>query len=65
MSVNLRIHFPSGESVRYLNIEDSELVNNSKHIGYVDDDAKVLFNKSIIAGYVITTVKEQKCLENS
>ena len=50
----LKIYFPSGESQVYENVSNSEVVNGNKFIGYITKTEKALFNKNVIAGYVIT-----------
>lgn len=57
--VNLLVHFPSGESVKYSDIKDNELINNSNCIGYIDERAEVIFSKNVIAGYAVIKVKEK------
>ena len=51
--VSLLIHFPNGQSLKYPDIRDKELINSPNYVGYEDHNAKVMFNKNIIAGCVI------------
>ena len=50
----LKIYFPNGEVGVYENVSNSEVVNSTKFIGYITKTEKALFNKNVIAGYVIT-----------
>ena len=50
----LRIHFPSGESLAYMDVTKSQLIDTRTTIGFKDKTGEAIFNKDVIAGYAIT-----------